>query len=140
MSEFPFTWSYILFTNQTDNLTSGFKMTHVTKLAKASIYCSIFEGSTNEITNSSQKVIAEVIPIIGGDIEGIQAAREIAHCNHKVCLLERKGTIGGHLAISNKTFPTHQSVACIRTPKREEIREQSTNELYVNSYFLEFRN
>lgn len=115
-------------------------MTHVSKLAKASIDCSIFGGSINEITNSSQKIIAEGMLIIGGDIEGIQAAPEIAHCNHKVCLLERKGTVGGHWAISNRTISTFNCAVCFLTPKIAKIEQKSVIEPQIYSEVLQLRN
>jgi len=55
--------------------------------------------------------------IIGGGIAGIQAALEIADGGQKVCLVERSGTIGGHMAMFDKTFPTLDCAACILTPK-----------------------
>lgn len=136
----PFTGICFHFANQTENPMPGFMLTHVSKLAIASVNCSVFGGSSDELNNSSQKIIAEEILKIGGGNAGIQAAQEIANTNHKVCLLERTGKIGGHLAISDKTFPTHESVACIHTPKKTEILDKSSNELHVNSYFLQIRN
>lgn len=44
--------------------------------------------------------------VVGGGIAGIQAALEIADSGHKVYLLEREPSIGGHMAQLDKTFPT----------------------------------
>ena len=55
--------------------------------------------------------------IIGGGIAGIQAALEIAEAGKKVYLVEKTGTIGGHMAMFDKTFPTLDCAACILTPK-----------------------
>jgi heterodisulfide reductase subunit A2 len=44
--------------------------------------------------------------IVGAGIAGIQAALEIAESGHKVFLIEREPTIGGHMAQLYKTFPT----------------------------------
>jgi heterodisulfide reductase subunit A len=44
--------------------------------------------------------------IVGGGIAGIQAALEIADSGHKVYLVEREPSIGGHMAQLDKTFPT----------------------------------
>ena len=55
--------------------------------------------------------------VIGGGIAGIQAALEIAESGNKVYLVERTGTIGGRMAMFDKTFPTLDCAACILTPK-----------------------
>ena len=44
--------------------------------------------------------------VVGAGIAGIQAALEIADANHKVYLLDREPSIGGHMAQLDKTFPT----------------------------------
>jgi heterodisulfide reductase subunit A len=44
--------------------------------------------------------------VVGGGIAGIQAALEIADSEHKVYLVEREPSIGGHMAQLDKTFPT----------------------------------
>ncbi len=43
--------------------------------------------------------------IIGGGVAGIQAALEIADAGKQVYLVERTATIGGHMAMFDKTFP-----------------------------------
>jgi len=55
--------------------------------------------------------------VVGGGIAGIQAALEIADSGHKVYLVERTPSIGGHMAQLDKTFPTLDCSACILTPK-----------------------
>ncbi len=55
--------------------------------------------------------------VVGGGIAGIQAALEIADSGHTVYLVEREPSIGGHMAMFDKTFPTLDCAACILTPK-----------------------
>src|SRR4030066_748573 len=55
--------------------------------------------------------------VVGGGIAGIQAALKIADSGHKVYLVERTPSIGGHMAQLDKTFPTLDCSACILTPK-----------------------
>jgi len=59
--------------------------------------------------------------IIGGGIAGIQAALEIANSEHKVYLVERSPSIGGHMIQLDKTFPTLDCSACILTPKMADV-------------------
>ncbi len=44
--------------------------------------------------------------VVGAGIAGIQAALEIADAGHKVYLVEREPSVGGHMAQLDKTFPT----------------------------------
>jgi heterodisulfide reductase subunit A len=71
--------------------------------------------------------------IIGGGVAGIQAALEIADAGKRVYLVEKTGTIGGHMAMFDKTFPTLDCAACILTPKMVAIGQHDCIELMTNS-------
>ena len=60
--------------------------------------------------------------IVGGGIAGIHAALTLADAGKKVYLVEREPTIGGHMAMFDKTFPTLDCAACILTPKMTSVR------------------
>ena len=47
--------------------------------------------------------------------------------------MEKSGTIGGHMAKFDKTFPTLDCAACILTPKMVEVGQHSFIELLTNS-------
>jgi len=59
--------------------------------------------------------------VIGAGIAGIQASLEIANAGKQVYLIEQSGTIGGHMAMFDKTFPTLDCAACILTPKMVDV-------------------
>jgi heterodisulfide reductase subunit A len=44
--------------------------------------------------------------VIGGGIAGIQAALDLADAGHQVYLVEREPSIGGKMAMLDKTYPT----------------------------------
>src|SRR5512137_2761736 len=71
--------------------------------------------------------------VIGGGVAGIQAALEIAEAGHPVYLVERQGTIGGHMAMFDKTFPTLDCAACILTPKMVAVGQHPNIDLLVLS-------
>lgn len=75
--------------------------------------------------------------VIGGGIAGIQASLEIANAKQKVYLIEKTGTIGGHMAMFDKTFPTLDCAACILTPKMVEIGQHPDIELMTYSEVIE---
>ena len=58
--------------------------------------------------------------VIGGGIAGIQAALDIADGGHKVVLVEKRPSIGGHMSQLSETFPTLDCSQCILTPRMVE--------------------
>jgi len=104
-----------------------------TEEAKAALYCAIHGIPYPEARmNGMAKVLPETL-VIGGGIAGIQAALEIADSGNKVYLIERSGTIGGHMAMFDKTFPTLDCAACILTPKMVEVGQHPNIELMTMS-------
>jgi heterodisulfide reductase subunit A len=71
--------------------------------------------------------------VVGGGIAGIQAALKIADSGHKVYLVERTPSIGGHMAQLDKTFPTLDCSACILTPKMTLVGSHPHIELMTYS-------
>jgi len=71
--------------------------------------------------------------VIGGGIAGIKAALVIADTGHKVYLVEREPTIGGHMALFDKTFPTLDCSICILGPMMSEIKDNQNIDLLTYS-------
>jgi heterodisulfide reductase subunit A len=71
--------------------------------------------------------------VIGGGVAGIQAALEIAEAGKPVVLVERSPTLGGHMAMFDKTFPTLDCAACILTPKMVAVGQHQGIELLTCS-------
>jgi heterodisulfide reductase subunit A len=61
--------------------------------------------------------------VIGGGIAGIQAALDVANAGYEVTLVERTPTIGGKMAMLDKTFPTLDCSACILTPLMVDVAQ-----------------
>ena len=71
--------------------------------------------------------------VIGAGIAGIQASLEIANAGKQVYLVEQSGTIGGHMAMLDKTFPTLDCAACILTPKMVDVGQHEMINLMTKS-------
>lgn len=71
--------------------------------------------------------------VIGGGIAGITAALDIANHGVHVALIEREPTIGGHMAMLDKTFPTNDCSMCILSPKMVEVERNPFVTLYTCS-------
>ncbi len=104
-----------------------------TELAKAILVCAIYNVPFEIAAKPGTSDVCADTLVIGGGISGIQASLEIADANQKVFLVEKTGTIGGHMAMFDKTFPTLDCAACILTPKMVEVGQHENIELMTYS-------
>lgn len=106
---------------------------HSTEMAKGLILCALNDKDYEEILFTDKTDLCRETLVIGGGIAGIQASLEIANGGNKVYLLEKTGTIGGHMAMFDKTFPTLDCAACILTPKMVEVGQHPNIEILTYS-------
>ena len=85
-----------------------------------------------ELFSRMQHVHPDVL-VVGAGIAGIQAALDISRAGHKVHLVERAPSIGGHMAQFDKTFPTLDCAACISTPKMVAVSQEPNINLMTYS-------
>ncbi len=71
--------------------------------------------------------------VVGGGIAGIHAALTLANAGKKVYLVEQQPSIGGHMAMFDKTFPTLDCAACILTPKMSSVKAHKNITLWANA-------
>ena len=96
--------------------------------------------SKAKLLEPQQKIVVPVkkrILVIGGGVAGIQASLDLADQGYKVYLVERKPTIGGHMAMIDKTFPTMDCSICILAPKMADAARHPNIELLTFSEVLE---
>ena len=77
------------------------------------------------------------VMVVGGGIAGIEAALKLSATGKKVYLVEKKPSIGGHMAMFDKTFPTLDCAACILTPKMSAAGKDPNIELMAYSEVVE---
>jgi heterodisulfide reductase subunit A len=77
--------------------------------------------------------VREEVLVVGGGIAGIHAALTLADAGKHVYLVEREPTIGGHMAMFDKTFPTLDCAACILTPKMTAVKAHKNITLWAYS-------
>ncbi|MDR1875126.1 MAG: CoB--CoM heterodisulfide reductase iron-sulfur subunit A family protein [Synergistaceae bacterium] len=71
--------------------------------------------------------------VIGGGIAGIQTALDVADAGYEVDIVEKSPTIGGTMAMLDKTFPTLDCAACILTPKMVDAAAHEKINLFTYS-------
>lgn len=104
-----------------------------TELAKAIVACKILNVPFEDAARPGEVETCTDTLVIGGGIAGIQASLEIANADQVVHLVEKTGTIGGHMAMFDKTFPTLDCAACILTPKMVEVGQHANINLMTYS-------
>jgi heterodisulfide reductase subunit A-like polyferredoxin len=61
------------------------------------------------------------VVVVGGGIAGIQSSLDLADRGYTVYLVEKSPSIGGKMALLDKTFPTMDCAICILAPKMIEV-------------------
>ncbi len=77
--------------------------------------------------------------VIGGGIAGIEAALALANMGYKVTIIEKSATIGGKMAMLDKTFPTLDCSICIEGPLMSDTSNNKNIEVLTMAELLELR-
>lgn len=104
-----------------------------TEKAKALVSAAVKRVRYHQPLETKEVPVNPATLIVGGGIAGIQAALEIADAGHKVYLVEKDPSIGGHMIQFDKTFPTLDCSACILTPKMTSVGSHPNIELMTYS-------
>ena len=100
-----------------------------TRKAKTLVAAAINRVNYHESLATREVGVHPDIMVVGGGIAGMQAALDVGASGHKVYLVERETTIGGHMLQFDKTFPTLDCAACIGTPKMVAVAQDPNVEL-----------
>jgi heterodisulfide reductase subunit A len=87
----------------------------------------------NQPLKAGETPVVKRALVIGGGIAGIQTALDIADAGYEVDIVEKTPTIGGKMAMLDKTFPTLDCAACILTPKMVDASAHDKINLYTYS-------
>jgi heterodisulfide reductase subunit A2 len=104
-----------------------------TKKARALVSGAVGKVRTLKPLKQSNISISKSVLVVGGGIAGIQAALQCANSGYQVYLVEKEQSIGGHMAMLDKTFPTLDCSACILTPKMVQTGQHAKIKLMTYS-------
>jgi len=105
------------------------KMEDATKKAKRIIAAAVSRVARQRPLDVNYVKINPNVLVVGGGIAGIEASLRLASAGRKVYLVEREPSIGGHMALLDKTFPTLDCAACILTPKMSAVSQEKNIQL-----------
>ncbi len=108
-----------------------------TQKAKALASAAVNRVNHHEKLSARQVSVHPDTLVVGAGIAGIQASLDIARAEHKVYLVEKDPSIGGHMVQFDKTFPTLDCAACISTPKTVAVSQDPNIELLSYSEVVE---
>jgi heterodisulfide reductase subunit A len=104
-----------------------------TEKAKALVSAAVRRVYLHEPLETKEVPVNPNVLVVGGGVAGIQAALEVADSGHQVYLVEKDPSIGGHMAMFDKTFPTLDCAACILTPKMTTVGQHPFIQLMTYS-------
>ncbi len=85
--------------------------------------------------SSIEKTSGKVL-VVGGGIAGIQCALDLAQTGFFVYLLEQSPTLGGTMAMLDKTFPTNDCSTCMFSPKLVQAAQDINVEILTSSRII----
>ena len=107
--------------------------TAATEKAKALVAGAVAKAANLQSLPQKTVPVNPTTLVVGGGIAGIQAALDIADSGRTVYLVEKQPSIGGHMAMFDKTFPTLDCAACILTPKMVQVGKHPNIKLMPSS-------
>jgi heterodisulfide reductase subunit A len=92
-----------------------------TEKAKDTVRMAVAKARLLEPLKPIELPVTKKVMVIGGGIAGINAALDLADMGFKVYMVEKTETIGGYMALLDKTFPTLDCSICIEGPKMVDV-------------------
>ena len=92
-----------------------------TEKAKDTVRMAVAKARLLEPLKPIELPMTKKVMVVGGGIAGINAALDLADMGFKVYMVEKTETIGGYMALLDKTFPTLDCSICIEGPKMVDV-------------------
>ncbi|MDH7563844.1 MAG: CoB--CoM heterodisulfide reductase iron-sulfur subunit A family protein [Candidatus Bathyarchaeota archaeon] len=92
-----------------------------TEKAKDTVRMAVAKAKLLEPLAPIELPMTKKVMVIGGGIAGINAALDLADMGFKVYVVEKTESIGGYMALLDKTFPTLDCSICIEGPKMVDV-------------------
>ena len=93
----------------------------------------IAKAALNEPVETEKIPVTKRVLVIGGGVAGLRAAMDCAELGVPVVLVEKEPSIGGHMAMLNKTFPTDECPMCTVSPLLNGVMNHPNIQVLANS-------
>jgi heterodisulfide reductase subunit A len=110
-----------------------------TEKAKDTVRMAVAKARLLEPLKPIELPMTKKVMVIGGGIAGINAALDLADMGFKVYMVEKTETIGGYMALLDKTFPTLDCSICIEGPKMVDVGRHPNIEIISYADVLKVR-
>ena len=84
----------------------------------------------NKTPSENKKKLGSVL-IVGGGIGSMQAALDLANSGFKIHMVQKDSSLGGTMAMLDKTFPTGDCAMCMLSPKLVEVGRHLNIDLHT---------
>jgi heterodisulfide reductase subunit A len=92
-----------------------------TEKAKDLVRMAVAKAALAQPLQPIELPVKKAVMVAGGGIAGISASLDLADMGYKVYVVEKTETIGGYMALLDKTFPTLDCSICIEGPKMVDV-------------------
>jgi heterodisulfide reductase subunit A len=110
-----------------------------TEKAKDTVRMAVAKARLLEPLKPIELPMTKKVMVIGGGIAGINAALDLGDMGFKVYMVEKTETIGGYMALLDKTFPTLDCSICIEGPKMVDVGRHPNIEIISYADVLKVR-
>jgi heterodisulfide reductase subunit A len=100
-----------------------------TTKAKDLVRMAVAKAALLEPLERQRSAVHRAALVVGGGVAGIFSALYLANAGIKTYLVEKKPSIGGHMAQLDKTFPTLDCSLCILSPRMADVGKHENIEL-----------
>jgi heterodisulfide reductase subunit A len=87
-----------------------------TEKAKRSIAAGVMNAALKEPIAKERLDVVKKVMVIGAGVAGLRASMDLVELGIPVVLVEKEPSIGGHMTMLNKTFPTDECPMCTVSP------------------------
>ncbi|MHC1593583.1 MAG: 4Fe-4S binding protein [Methermicoccaceae archaeon] len=102
-----------------------------TEKAKALVRGAVMRSLHAEPIERKRMDVTPAALVVGGGVAGMAAARDIADRDIKTYVVEKESSVGGHMTMLNKTFPTDECPMCSEAPLLNAVRDNPNVELFT---------
>ncbi len=89
---------------------------NATEKAKSAVAAGVKMAALKEPIETQKLDVVKKVMVIGAGVAGLRAAMDLAELGIPVVLVEKEPSIGGHMTMLNKTFPTDECPMCTLSP------------------------